>query len=237
MRVEPHTTPNTSITTTTLMSFYRSVKQVAFPTAGNAPSSLGDDWDMDSGRAYDVYIDPRPYSAFQGSAHEGDLYVRIIPDAKHHTVHVYTESDGWIEWDPSRPLPVVMVGTAAQTCPCTTQGLRYVAMQEDVHHVLANTPKDIGILAELIAKDVEYPPLVRGRKRVTPEVVTSPPKPKRSRRKLNKPLNIINTVQVEMAPPPPPAVPLTVPLDDEICMNEAEGPDVCMGQLRELSSS
>lgn len=217
------------------MSLHRSIKTVVLSNPSVVTTSKDEDWDMDESRAYDIYVDHRDCSSFKGAPHEGDVYVRIGQDERDHAVHVYT-STGWKDWDPCAPLSVTMVGTVAQTTPCAAQGLRYVVkVQEVVQEVPANTPKDIATLADLIAKDVEYPPLVRIPKRVMAEVVTSPPGLKRSRRKLNKTKTNAIHSKIEMVPQAPslPVIPhATVSLDTDICMEE-NGEAQCMQQPRE----
>lgn len=205
------------------MSLHRSVKTVVFPNPSVVTTSIDEDWDIDGSRAYEVYIDHGDHSLFTGAPHEGDLYVRIGQDVQDHAVHVYT-STGWTEWDPRGSLTVNMVGMVAQAIPCAAQGLRYVAAQEAVveSEVPANTPRDLVTLAELIAKDAAYPPLVRNRKRVKAEVVASPPGQKRTRRKLNKPGTRSIRSEVEMAPSPPVIPHATVSLDMDICMEETD---------------
>ena len=135
------------------MAFYSSLKTVMFPTISSA-----DDLDHDRSRAYNVYVDQRPTSAFQALAVEGDLYVCMCEDTWQNTVHVFRQGT-WVEWDPSMLLTVSMAGIDAHPVLCETQGLRYVVTTDEGFQLAPETMQDMTSLAELIALDVAYPGL------------------------------------------------------------------------------
>ena len=144
------------------------------------------DSDDDGTRAYSVHIDSMPLT---GSlvAHEGDIYVQLSDDVTGHSVHIFRHNE-WVPWNAAEHRPMVtIVGTAAHSIPCATQGLRYVKLGTGSNHMQIphEASHDLAVLAPLIAQDCDYAPQEPERRRMKRSakeaVIITPPRPKRSR--------------------------------------------------------
>ncbi|KAI5981118.1 hypothetical protein EDD15DRAFT_2380326 [Pisolithus albus] len=101
---------------------------------------------------YDVIISADPVSAQTIPFYDGDVYVSLSETHSQHSISVYTDS-GWTNWDPRRPTPVSFMGVVAYPAPCNSQGLKYVASEEEFRQVSEGALADTSTLAYLIARD------------------------------------------------------------------------------------
>lgn len=145
-----------------------------------------DESEDDENRSYDVFIDCLPPTeARPGRVHRGDVYVELAERSTSHAIYISTNNNQWASWNPRDLVVVEVLGIPLYATPCGTQGLQYVTSEEEAHGVPAHVPREVSILAELIARDCGYTQFPKGprasTKRSIVEVVTSPPRRTRAR--------------------------------------------------------
>lgn len=109
------------------------------------------------GITYDVHIGIEAIADVKnGTFYDGDVHVWLAADRGKHVISVYSDSK-WTLWDPKEHLQVTLLDTPAFLTPCKTQGLRYVASDEECRRVSKGVPTDVSTLAALIAADAKLP--------------------------------------------------------------------------------
>ena len=141
---------------------------------------------LDDGiRSYEVHIDARPLQEMDAIASEGDIYVRIAEEREDCAIYVHMgDLQGWAEWDPRTLLKVNLAGIITYPIPCNDLGLTYAETEADFMLAAHRVNQDIPSLSQLIAMASDYQHPSMNRKRSAKEVVTSPPRQKRSRTNL-----------------------------------------------------
>lgn len=138
-----------------------------------------DDSDDDGNRSYDVFVARQPPSAVLGTTHAGDVYVQLASSPTEHAIFIAHGNRKWVPWQPKDMLSVEVLGITLYAVPCKTQGLKYLLMEEDSRQIFADVPSDMSTLAELVAKDCQFPDLIKDAtnasiKRAIADVPTSP---------------------------------------------------------------
>lgn len=103
--------------------------------------------------AFCYYVRASTEPATDRTFDDGDVYVWLAPNESEHTISVYHNSS-WVQWNPAAPIKIMLFfDTPVYPAPSGTEGLRYVASEDEFHEASKGVPTDISTLVALIVKD------------------------------------------------------------------------------------
>lgn len=134
--------------------------------------------------AYEITINDMPLDPEVVIGYAGDVYVHISSNLSQHSIHIH-DGTVWFPWDvEGRNKPLELADTIVYPQPSEHRGLVYVSRMPSVDTSGKDALDDIPSIAEIVARDCSYPPLMENegsRKRVV-EGGNSPVSGKRTRR-------------------------------------------------------